>query len=282
MVYIGCHTHIAGGLQNAAIQAHELGANAFAMFTKNQRQWKVPPLTEEQVSVFCATVEKLGFSSKAILPHDSYLINLGSPIEEKRRIAVDAFTEEMHRCASLHLDKLNFHPGSHLGKISVDACLHLVADSLDKAMEQVPSVRPVIETTAGQGTNVGSTFQEIRDIIGYSKHPESIGVCIDTCHIFAAGYDIRTREAYEKTFETFETIIGFSRLSGMHLNDAKSSFASHVDRHESLGNGSIGLQPFMWIMQDHRFENVPLILETPAENKWKEEIALLFSYCHEN
>jgi deoxyribonuclease-4 len=280
MVYIGCHTHIAGGLENAAIQAHDLGANAFALFTKNQRQWTVPPLTEGQITAFRSIVEQLGFSPKAILPHDSYLINLGSPVEEKLRSAQAAFLEEMRRCDALHLEKLNFHPGSHLNQISVDQCLRLVAQSIDLAIEQVPTVMPVIETTAGQGTNVGSTFQEIRDIIGYSNHPEAIGVCIDTCHIFAAGYDIRTRETYEKTFETFGAVIGFPRLAGMHLNDAKSAFGSHVDRHASIGEGAIGKEPFSWIVQDPRFQDIPLILETPDETKWKEEIALLFSACH--
>jgi len=279
MYYIGPHTHITGGLEQAAVQAQSIGATAFAMFTKNQRQWKAPVLTEQQITLFQETIKKLGFSSASILPHDSYLINLGSPIEEKRMAAIDAFTAEMARCAALGLDKLNLHPGSHLGMLSVDECLHLVADSLDRALEQVPSVCPVIETTSGQGNNVGSRFEEIRDIIGYSKHSQNIGVCIDTCHIFAAGYDIRSREAYEKTFGDFERTIGFSRLKGVHLNDAKSEFGSHVDRHESLGKGNIGLQPLIWIVQDRRFENIPLILETPAEENWKEEVATLLSYC---
>jgi deoxyribonuclease-4 len=281
MFYIGSHTSIAGGLENAAIAAHDIGANAFAMFTKNQRQWSVPPLEEEACTLFKKTIADLGFTPNAILPHDSYLINLGNPDEEKRTKATDAFIRELQRCEQLGLDRLNFHPGAHLGLISVPEELRLIARSIDRAVENVEGVTAVIETTAGQGSNVGSRFEEIRDIIAESRHPERIGVCIDTCHIFAGGYELRTKEGFDRTFSSFSSTIGFDRLMGMHLNDAKSEFDSHVDRHASIGDGNIGKEPFTWIMQDKRFSDIPLILETPDPSRWPEEIIFLRNASHE-
>lgn len=275
MYYLGAHTSISGALENAARNAFALEANAFAMFTKNQRQWKAPALSEQAVEDFKLCLRSLGFGPSQVLPHDSYLINLGTPDPIKRANALDAFIQEMERCRQLGLDRLNFHPGAHLNQISIHQCLSNVAHCLDSAIETVPSVMPVIETTSGQGSNVGSTFEEVRDIIGLCKYPDKLGVCIDTCHIFAAGYELRTKEAFLGTFDHFDKVIGFGKLRGMHLNDCKSAFSSHVDRHEGLGRGNIGKEPFTWIMQDRRFENIPLILETPHPELWKEEIAFL-------
>lgn len=275
MHYFGAHVSIGGGLFRAPENARAIGATAFAMFTKNQRQWKASPLKEEEIADFAKAMQECGYTKDRVLPHDGYLINLGNPDEAKRENALSSFIGEMERCAALGLDKLNFHPGAHLKLLPVDADLRLIASCLDRAVEQVPGVMPVIETTAGQGSNVGDRFEEIRDLIGYSAHPDSLGVCIDTCHVFAAGYDLRSLDAWNKTFEDFGKIIGFGKLKGMHLNDAKSAFGSHVDRHAPLGEGSIGKECFSRIAKDPRFENIPLILETPVEEKWPEEIAWL-------
>ncbi len=277
MHYFGAHTSIAGGLKQAAVRAHELGANAFALFTKNQNRWFSPPLKEEEILLFKETTQSLGFQKEQILPHDSYLINLGNPDEEKRKKSIDSFSDELERVRQLGLGKLNFHPGSHLKEISIEEELTLIARSLDLAMERVAIVHPVLETTAGQGSNVGWRFEEIRDIIAQSSYPERLGVCIDTCHSHAAGYEMRTEEGYGRMMEEFGKIIGFSKLEGMHLNDAKSGFASHVDRHAPLGKGTIGLSLFSMIAKDERTAGIPLILETPDETLWKEEIAWLKS-----
>ncbi len=285
MHHFGAHTSVAKGLCNAAANAHAIGADAFALFTKSQRQWTVPSLKEEDIQLFTSAVSRFGFDTSQILPHAGYLINLGNPEPEKRRKSVDSFIMELERVRLLGLRKLNVHPGSHLGRISVQEELRLIADSLDRAMEQVPEVHPVLETTAGQGGCVGRCFEEIRDIIALSSYPQRLGVCIDTCHCFAAGYDIRTPQGYEQTMEKFGEVIGFGKLEGMHLNDSQGKLASHVDRHAALGKGEIGLVPFALIAKDPRVSGIPLILETPVEEKnpaprqWKEEIAWLRSQC---
>ncbi len=280
MLYIGSHTSIAGGLENAAIEASKLGATAFGMFTKNQRQWAAKPITEEQSSLFKETLKTLGFTKEQVLPHDSYLINLGNPDPEKRKKSLDAFIDELKRVHALGLDKLNFHPGSHVNKIERKASLTLVSLALDEALASSEGVMPIIETTAGQGTNLGSSFEEIAQLLSMSAHPERLGVCIDTCHIFAAGYDVRSEEAFEETFEAFGRIVGFDKLKGMHLNDAKIALGSNLDRHENLGKGQIGIAPFIRIAQDTRFRGIPLILETIDSSLWAEEIALLKSYAN--
>ncbi len=282
MLYIGSHTSIAGGLHNAAIQASALGATAFGMFTKNQRQWASKPITEEEIVTFKQTIKNLGFSKDQVLPHDSYLINLGNPDDQKRKQSLDAFIDELQRVALLGLDKLNFHPGSHVNKIDRKGSLALVAEALDEALLRTEGVMPVIETTAGQGSNLGSSFEEIAELLTLSKFPERLGVCIDTCHIFAAGYDLRSEEAFHKTFEEFATIVGFDKLAGMHLNDAKIALGSNLDRHESLGKGQIGIEPFIRIAEDPRFRGIPLILETTDSELWPEEIALLQRHAKRN
>ena len=275
MKFIGAHVSASGGLFNAAIRAHEIGATAFALFTKNQRQWNAPPLSEEIITQFKQTCERYKFLPGQILPHDSYLINLGHPEQEALEKSRVAFIDEMSRCQQLGLTLLNFHPGSHLKKIPVEDCLQRIAESINIALEQTESVTAVIENTAGQGSNLGFRFEHLAAIIEGVEDKSRVGVCIDTCHAFAAGYDLRTEADCEQTFADFERIVGFKYLRGMHLNDAKSEFASRVDRHHSLGSGNIGLTPFQWIMRDARFDGIPLILETVDPDIWAEEIAWL-------
>lgn len=277
MKYLGAHVSAAGGLHNAPKAAAELGADAFALFTKNQRQWKTKPLTASEISAFARSMEEHGFSPQQVLPHDSYLINLGNPDPEKRARSLDSFTEELRRVSLLGLDRLNFHPGAHLNQCTADESLSLIAQGIDSALREVEGVYAVIETTAGQGSALGRSFEEIATIIERSRIPERIGVCVDTCHIFAAGYDIRDEESFERTFDHFERVIGFSRLMGVHLNDAKSAYDSHVDRHEGIGKGNIGIGAFELLMADPRFDEVPLILETTDSTIWNQEIELLRS-----
>lgn len=260
---------------NAAIRAAEIDATAFALFTKNQRQWRAAPLSDETIAEFKAACEKYRFGPGQILPHDSYLINLGHPVEEALEKSRDAFIDELSRCQQLGLTLLNFHPGSHLQQIPEDECLARIAESINIALAKTEGVTAVIENTAGQGSNLGFQFEHLAAIIDGVEDKSRVGVCIDTCHAFAAGYDLRSAEACEKTFADFERIVGFRYLRGMHLNDAKSAFGSRVDRHHSLGEGNIGHDAFRWIMQDSRFDGIPLILETINPDIWAEEIAWL-------
>ncbi|EBL5544820.1 deoxyribonuclease IV [Salmonella enterica subsp. enterica serovar Schwarzengrund] len=275
MKYIGAHVSAAGGLANAPARAAEIGATAFALFTKNQRQWRAAPLTPQVIDDFKIACEKNHFSAAQILPHDSYLINLGHPVSEALEKSRDAFLDEMQRCEQLGLTLLNFHPGSHLMQIAQEDCLARIAESINIALAQTEGVTAVIENTAGQGSNLGFEFEQLAAIIDGVEDKSRVGVCIDTCHAFAAGYDLRTPEACEKTFAGFGKIVGFQYLRGMHLNDAKSAFGSRVDRHHSLGEGNIGHNAFRWIMQDGRFDGIPLILETINPDIWAEEIAWL-------
>lgn len=275
--YIGAHVSASGGVDQAVIRAHEINATAFALFTKNQRQWKAAPLTEEVIAKFKANCAQYGYGKHQILPHDSYLINLGHPEMEALEKSRAAFVDEMQRCEQLGIDLLNFHPGSHLKKIEVDDCLARIAESINIALDETKGVIAVIENTAGQGTNLGFRFEHLAKIIEGVDDKSRVGVCIDTCHAFAAGYDIRTEETCEETFKQFSDIVGFEYLKGMHLNDAKSEFASRVDRHHSLGEGNIGYTPFRYIMKDDRFNGIPLILETINPDIWPQEIAWLKS-----
>lgn len=277
MKFVGAHVSASGGLDQAVIRAHELEATAFALFTKNQRQWRAAPLTEEVISDFRRACEQYHYSSAQILPHDSYLINLGHPVEEALQKSRDAFIDEMERCQQLGLTLLNFHPGSHLMQIDEDECLKRIAESINIALDRTQNVVAVIENTAGQGSNLGFKFEHLAAIIDGVEDKTRVGVCIDTCHAFAAGYDLRTEEDCEKTFTRFSDIVGFNYLRGMHLNDAKSEFGSRVDRHNSLGEGNIGKTVFSYIMRDERFDNIPLILETINPDIWKDEIAWLKS-----
>ena len=278
MKYIGAHVSAAGGVENAIKNAVEIGADGFALFTKNQRQWFAKPLSEKNIIKFKEYMQEHGFSADSVLPHDSYLINLGHPEEEKREKSLKSFIDEARRVESLGLKYLNFHPGSHLRKISEEECLDLISESVNFAIKETESCIFVLETTAGQGSNLGYKFEHLAYIIDKIEDKERIGVCIDTAHIFAAGYDIRTKEAYEETMQKFEKIIGFKYLKGMHINDSKAKFASRVDRHHSLGKGEIGIDAFKFIMQDKRIDNIPLILETIEPEIWAEEIKLLRSF----
>ncbi|WP_445497854.1 deoxyribonuclease IV [Photorhabdus sp. SF281] len=277
MKFIGAHVSAAGGVDQAVIRAHELKATAFALFTKNQRQWNAPPLATDIIDKFKENCERYGYGSRQILPHDSYLINLGHPDTEALEKSRLAFVDEMQRCEQLGIDLLNFHPGSHLNKIDVDKCLARIAESINIALNKTQRVTAVIENTAGQGTNLGFKFEHLAAIIDGVEDKSRVGVCIDTCHAFAAGYDLRTNDVCQQTFQAFEKIVGFQYLCGMHLNDAKSEFASRVDRHHSLGEGNIGKTPFSYIMQDARFNGIPLILETINPDIWSQEIAWLKS-----
>ena len=276
--YVGAHVSTGGGVQNAPLNAAAIGANAFALFTKNQRQWQAPPLTKEKVDNFVANMNVTGIDSSQVLVHDSYLINLGHPDEKKRAKSLAAFIDEMERCRLLGLKLLNFHPGSHLREISEEQCLDHIAASINIALDQVDDVIAVLENTAGQGSNLGYRFEHLAYIIDRVESQDRVGVCLDTCHTFTAGYDLRTEDAFATTFDKFEEIVGFRYLNGMHLNDSKPELASRVDRHESLGQGTIGSEAFRFIMQDPRFDNIPLILETPDKSRWAEEILLLNSY----
>lgn len=280
--FFGPHTSTSGGLFHAVGNAHGLGATAFALFTRSQRRWTSPPLEADDVTLFQQAMRRYGYEPHLVLPHAGYLINLGSPDKEKRRRSIDAFVDEMQRVHELGLLKLNVHPGSSLGLVGIDEELKLIASSLDEAMERVPDVHPVLETTSGSGFSVGSTISGIRDIIALSRNPSRIGLCIDTCHSFVAGYDLRTEDGYEGMMEEVEEKTGLAKLEGMHLNDTKGSLGSHLDRHERLGKGEIGKDLFIRIAQDPRTENIPLILETPVEDRtipqppeWKEEVAWL-------
>lgn len=275
MKYIGAHVSASGGLANAVIRAAEINATAFALFTKNQRQWHAAPLTEKSITEFRNACEKYHFTASQILPHDSYLINLGHPVAEALEKSRQAFIDELSRCQQLGLTLLNFHPGSHLQQITEEACLARIAESINIALDKTAGVTAVIENTAGQGSNLGFRFEQLAAIIDGVEDKSRVGVCIDTCHAFAAGYDLRSVAACEETFASFDKIVGLRYLRGMHLNDAKSGFASHVDRHHSLGEGNIGHTAFRWIMQDNRFDNIPLILETINPDIWAEEIAWL-------
>ncbi len=276
--YIGAHVSASGGVENAPINAHEIGATAFALFTKNQRQWVAKPLTEESIAAFKSNCEKYGYKPSQILPHDSYLINLGHPEAEALQKSREAFLDELQRCEQLGLDRLNFHPGSHLGKVDIDVCLKTIADSINWALDRTNGVIAVIENTAGQGSNVGNSFEEISKIIDHVEDKSRVGVCIDTCHAFTAGYELNTLEGYSLTWKKFEEVIGFEYLKGMHINDSKKELGTRVDRHDSLGKGFIGNNLFEWIMNDPRMDGIPLILETPNEEIWAEEIAQLKSY----
>ncbi len=276
--FVGAHVSASGGVFNAVANAVAIGAKAFALFTKNQRQWSGKELDSETIDKFKKALQDSGILARHILPHDSYLINLGHPERDAREKSMDAFLDEVQRCEQLGLDRLNFHPGSHLKKISEDECLAKISEAMNITLAKTKGVSLVIENTAGQGSNLGWKFEHLAQIIDKIEDKSRVGVCIDTCHMFSAGYDIRTREAYEKSWSEFDKIIGFKYLMGMHINDSKAKFESHVDRHNSLGKGEIGLDAFRFIMNDERMNDIPLILETIDETIWKDEIELLYSF----
>jgi deoxyribonuclease-4 len=277
MKYVGAHVSASGGVENAPVNAAEIGAKAFALFTKNQRQWVSNPLTRASIKLFRENCEKLGFKPFQILPHDSYLINLGHPEKEPLEKSRASFLDEMQRCEQLGLDRLNFHPGSHLNSISEEECLSRIAESINIVLDKTKGVSAIIENTAGQGTNMGHKFEHLRFMIDKVEDKSRVGVCIDTCHAYTSGYNIKTPEGYNEVFSLFDKIVGFSYLKGMHINDSKKELATRVDRHDSLGKGVLGDDIFRMLMNDERFDNMPLILETPEESLWEEEIKKLYS-----
>lgn len=275
--YIGAHVSASGGVGNAILNAEAIGANAFALFTRNQRSWVSKPLAQSEIDGFKALLTERGFAPRYVLPHDSYLINLGSPDEETLAKSRAAFLDEMQRAQQLGLQLLNFHPGSHLNKISEEACLDQIAHEVNGALAQTEGVTAVIENTAGQGSNLGWRFEHIARIIAGIDDKRRVGVCIDTCHTLAAGYDISTEKGYDECFEAFERIVGLQYLRAIHLNDSKKGVGSHVDRHESIGLGEMGTDFFARFMHDPRFDDMPIILETPDPSRWAEEIRWLRS-----
>ena len=275
MKYIGPHVSISGGVENAPLNAAALGATGFAMFTKNQRQWTAPPISAASAAAFRKNCADHGFTPEMILVHDSYLINLGQPDPAKRANALKAFIDELERCRMLGLTMLNFHPGSHLKLVSEAEGCRIIAESVRTALEEVPDVCAVFENTAGQGSNLGYSFEQLADMLEKVSMPERTGVCIDTCHAFAAGYDLSAPEKFEECFAEFDRLIGMKFLRGMHLNDSKGVLAGHLDRHAPIGTGTLGTAVFEKIAADRRFDNIPLILETPDESLWAAEIAML-------
>lgn len=279
MKYFGAHVSAAGGVEHAPANAARIGATAFALFTKNQRQWSAPPLTAAQIEAFGRACAAQGYAPSQILPHDTYLINLGHPGSEELARSRAAFVDEMRRCEALGLDRLNFHPGSHLKQISEEESLDRIAESINRALDATHGVTAVIENTAGQGSNLGFRFEHLAYLIERVGDKSRVGVCLDTCHAFAAGYDLRTAAACEAVFAEFERVVGFGYLRGMHLNDAMKPLGSRVDRHAPLGEGTIGWECFRYIAADARFDGIPLILETPDEARWPEEIARLKAFA---
>jgi deoxyribonuclease-4 len=277
MKFVGAHVSASGGVENAPLNAQKIGAKAFALFTKNQRQWHAKPLTEASIRAFRENLDDAGISARHVLPHDSYLINLGHPEPEGLDKSRSAFLDEMQRCEQLGLSLLNFHPGATLSKISEDESLQRVAESINMVLDRTQGVTAVIENTAGQGSTLGYRFEHLAEIIEAVEDKSRVGVCLDTCHTFVAGYDLRTAAACDKTFSEFDKVVGFQYLRGMHLNDSKPDLGARVDRHHSLGKGKLGWDVFRYIMQDSRFDEIPLVLETIDDTLWKEEIAALYA-----
>ncbi len=278
MKYIGAHVSISGGVEKAPGNAEQIGAKAFAMFTKNQRRWVSKPFSHNNISCFKENCINAGYDSRFILPHDSYLINLGHPEKDALEKSRAAFFDEIQRCEQLGLIYLNFHPGSHLNKIDPDKCLKRIAESVNMALDRTTSVIAVLENTAGQGTNLGYRFEHLAEIIENINDKSRVGVCLDTCHTYSAGYDIKTAGSFDGVLSEFDSVVGIKYLKAVHLNDSKKALKSRVDRHESIGKGTLGLEPFRFIMNDYRFDNIPMVLETPDPLKWKEEIKLLYDF----
>lgn len=261
---LGAHVSIAGGFDQAPLRGKAAGCRAIQVFTKSRGQWQARPLPDAEAKAFRANLRASGIT--LAVAHGSYLINLGSSDPTLRRKSLEACREELERAETLGIPYLVIHPGSHLGKGEV-AGLRLIAQALDLLLAETRGfkVQIVLETTAGQGTNLGSRFEHLAHLFERAKHPERLGVCLDTCHLFAAGYEIRTKEGYEKTMEAFDWLVGLSRLRVLHLNDSKQDLGSRVDRHEHIGKGFLGLSPFRFILNDRRLRSLPMILETPKD-----------------
>lgn len=277
MKYVGAHVSVNGGVSTAPLRAREIGAKAFAIFTRNPSRWRSAAISEAEAEAFKINCAENGFTSNLILPHDSFLINLCAPDPQKLHMSRDAFLDEFRRCEQLGLTLLNFHPGSHLNAIESDKALDLIAESINMTLDKTSGVTAVIENTAGQGSNLGNEFEHLARIIDGVEDKERIGVCIDTCHAFSAGYDLESEEGYNEVWCKFDEIVGRDYLRALHLNDDKRELGSRIDRHESIGKGTLGEGFFRRMMNDPRFDNMPLILETPDEKIWADEIAWLYA-----
>lgn len=282
MKYIGAHVSVNGGVFNAPLAANAIGAKAFAIFTGSPSRWISKEISDEEASLFKENCKLYGFSPEVILPHDNFLINLGSPEAKKLHLSKKSFLDEMRRCEKLGLKYLNFHPGSHVNEMSEEECLDRIAESLNYILDKTSNVIAVLENTAGQGSNLGYKFEHLAYIISKVEDKSRMGVCVDTCHAYSAGYDLATREGYEATWKAFDEIIGAHYLKGIHLNDDKKELSSHIDRHAPLGEGTLGKDFFRWFVNDPRFDNMPIILETPDEERWPEEIKWLYSLEEKN
>lgn len=274
---IGAHTSAAGGAFKALLEGKQIGATTIQLFTANQKRWEGKPLVDEDIAAWKKALAETGL--KKIMSHDSYLINLGCPNEETLLKSRAAFREELIRCQQLEIDFLNFHPGAALHE-SPERCLEVIVESLNELepLAAKGKTKLLLETTAGQGSAVGWRFEELGYIIERAKVP--LGVCLDTCHVFVAGYDIRTAEGWEKTLDEFDRHIGLKYLCAFHINDSMKELGSRVDRHDYLGKGKIGIESFKFLMQDKRTRELPKYLETPGGcEAWVEEIALLRSFA---
>ena len=281
MKYIGAHVSVSGGVSNAPVEANAIGAKAFALFTGSSSRWVSKAISDKEADKFKENCALFGYTPDIILPHDNFLINLGSPDEKKLALSRKSFLDEMNRCMQLGLTLLNFHPGSHVNAIGEEECLSRIAESINITLDKTKGVTAVLENVAGQGSNLGHSFEQLKFIIDQVEDKERVGVCIDTCHAYSAGYDLATEEGYEKTWRLFDEIIGLPYLKGMHLNDDKRELGSRIDRHESIGKGTLGPEAFARIVNDPRLDGIPLILETPDDYLWPEEIKWLYSQIKE-
>ncbi|XP_035694836.1 probable endonuclease 4 [Branchiostoma floridae] len=279
--FVGAHVSITGGIENAVENAVAINARAFGLFLRSQRQWACKPMEESAARLFREACEKHGFSPSQILPHGSYLLNCGAPNPETLRKSREALVDELKRCEQLGLTMYNFHPGSSCGEITVEECLTRIADSINLAHQQTSGVTTVIENMSCQGNTVGGKFAELRGIIDRVEDKSRVGVCIDTCHAFAAGYNLSTQAGFDQMMQEFEDTVGFSYLRAMHINDSKGDVGCHLDRHENIGKGKIGIEGFRRVMNDPRLNNIPMILETPMGLDDEDEIRILYSLCED-
>jgi deoxyribonuclease IV len=275
MPLLGAHESVAGGLHLAFDRLEQVGGEALQIFTRNQRQWNLQPLTADEITLFqtarMQTTGSHGIISKVVASHASYLINLASGKQELTDKSILAFAAEIHRCEQLGIPFVVIHPGSHGGD-GVETGLARFTKALDLVLDETGAgVMVLLETTAGQGTSLGSRFEELAFVFEHSRYPQRLGVCVDTCHIFAAGYDIRILSAYIQTLEEFDRLVGIGRIKFFHLNDSKQKLASRVDRHEHIGQGEIGLDGFRCLLNDPRFADHPMTLETPKGDDLHED-----------
>ena len=277
MKFLGAHVSTAGGLDQAPLNAMEIGAKAFALFVKPQRQWVAPPLSEEAIASFKKNLSASGIVPEKVLPHASYLINMASPDDAARAKSLESLKGEMRRCAELGLPWLNIHPGSIVGVGTREEGVIRIADTVNKALAEVPDVTIVLENTAGQGSYLGSAFEELEGVLDRVKEIDRMGVCLDTAHLYGAGFDLSTDEGFAAALSEFDRVIGFKMLRGMHLNDTKVKLASRTDRHAPIGEGVLGWETFGRIMKDDRFDDIPMVLETPDPSKWAEEIRRMYT-----